>query len=649
MRQIVLKLFLPFLFILLSLKGVAQTCTGSLGDPVINQDFGSGTNPGPQLAAGITDMAYTSNNDPQDGSYTIATSLTSANNTHPQTWWNVAADHTGKPNGYMMIVNASYQPSIFFNQQASGLCPNTYYFFSAYILNLMIPGPITATYTHPDITFSVETTTGQVLTTVNTGSIPTTSNGPQWVQYGVPFTTPANVTDVVVVMTNNAPGGNGNDFILDDITFRACGPIIQEGFSSVGGSKNMSLCEGASASIAMQAQVVSNGTPVYQWQSNPNNTNWKDMPGYTSNAANVQFVNAKAGQSQYRLGVANGSAISDVACRVYSPPLTVYVNPLPVVPDIAAQTVCEGGQLQITATGGSSYTWTGPGITAVTQNPLVINSATLANSGTYSVVATSDSGCTAAPVTAKITVLPKIVPVVSGNVTICAGENTQLSASGGTRYRWSPSTGLDNDTISNPSATPLQTTAYKVSISNGACVDSSKIVTVTVNQNPVAGAGNTIYLFEGQSAILQGSALGDNITGYYWTPPTFLSDPTSLNPIASPTDDITYTLTVASSTCGASSGSVFVRVYKKITIPNTFSPNGDGINDLWNIDALITYPDAAIQVFDRYGQQVLQSTGYAKSWDGTNNGKPLPAGTYYYIIDLKNGTPKLTGWVLIVK
>jgi gliding motility-associated-like protein len=650
MRPIILKLLFPALVVLFSLSARAQICNGSLGDPVINQDFGSGTNPGPQLAAGITNMTYTSNNDPADGQYTIATSLTGANNTHSQTWWDVPSDHTGNPNGYMMIVNASYQPSIFFYQQANGLCPSTTYYFSAYILNLMIPGPITANYTHPDITFSVETTSGQLLAPPgDTHSIPASQNGPQWVQYGVSFTTPANVTDVVVVMTNNAPGGNGNDFILDDITFRACGPIIREGFSSAAGPKALSLCQGASANVSMQAQVAGNGTPVYQWQANPNNAGWNDMPGYTSNTANVPIANAKPGQYQYRLGVANGSAISVAACRVYAPPLTVYVNPLPVVPAIADQAVCEGSPFQITASGGSSYTWNGPGIASSTQNPLVIANAAAANSGIYTVVAMSDSGCTSTPVTTKITVLPKIIPVVSSDATVCAGESTKLSASGGTHYQWSPSTWLDNDTIANPTATPLQTTAYKVSISNGACVDSSKTVTVTVYQNPVANAGNPIFLFEGQSAILHGSVKGDNITGYYWTPATFLSDPTSLTPIATPADNITYTLTAASSACGTSTSSVFVRVYQKVTIPNTFSPNGDGINDLWNIDALITYPEARIQVFDRYGQSVYQSTGYSKPWDGTSNGKQAPAGTYYYIIDLKNTTPKLSGWVLIVR
>jgi len=626
-----------------------QTCNGSLGDPVIHQDFGSGTNPGGPLAAGITDMLYSTDNCPVDGSYTIANSLTGSANTHPYTWHNVTADHTGNPNGYFMIINANYNPSVFFTQTANGLCPNTYYFFSAYILNLMIPGPITATFHHPDITFSIETTSGAVLQTLNTGTIEALSS-PKWVQYGVGFTTPADVTDVVVVMTNHGEGGNGNDFLLDDITFQACGPIIKEGFGSTNGPSSISLCQGSNATNILQTQVVGNGTPSYQWQSNNNGTGWVDMNGETNSSLTVVTTNAAPGVHQYRLGVANGSAISVVSCRVYSPPLTIYVNPLPVVPPIGDQTVCESHTLQLTAQGGAGYVWTGPNMSPTSQNPLVINNVTPANAGLYSVVALSDSGCTSAPVKVNVNVIPIVVATVSNPaITICAGDKAPLAASGGLYYKWTPSTGLDHDDIPNPIASPLTTTKYTVHVSNGGCTDSSKTVTVTVNQNPVADAGSPIVLFEGQSATLKGNVTGDNITSYSWSPTTFLSDPNSLTPIATPTDNITYTLTAISQTCGTATSSVFIRVYKKIIVPNTFSPNNDGINDHWNIEALFTYPQCSVLVYNRYGQQVYQNVGYAKPWDGTFNGSPLAPGTYYYIIDLKNNTPKITGWVLLVR
>ena len=648
MRPIAVKLFLLLIFITLTLQTNAQTCTGSLGDPVINQDFGSGANPGPPLANGVTNMTYTTNNCPNDGEYTISNSLTGSGNCHPDSWHNVISDHTGNPNGYMMIVNASFQPSIFFTQTAPTLCPNTTYEFSSYILNLITLAASGPGVSEPNITFSIQTTSGQILAIDSTGTIPPTA-AVTWNKYGVYFTTPTNVTDVIVTMTNNAPGGNGNDLILDDITFRACGPIINLGFASIGGPATKSLCQGGNAAYSLTAAVVGDSSPSYQWQSNINGAGWADMAGDNADALNVQFTNAVTGVYQYRLGVANGSNITSVQCRVYSPPLTIYVNPLPVVTAIAPQTICAGYPLTLTASGGASYIWTGPNMSPTSQNPLIINSVTMANTGTYTVQALSDSGCAAPPVRTMVTVIPKVVPGISNGVAVCTGESTQLSASGGLYYKWTPATGLDNDSIPNPVATPLQTTTYTVDISNGSCSDSTKSVTIMVNKNPVADAGNNKILFEGQSATLDGTIQGDNITGYSWSPATFLNDPTSLTPITTPTDNITYTLTVVSQTCGTVTSSVFVRVYKKITIPNTFSPNNDGINDYWNIDALVTYPESSILVFNRYGQQVFQSTGYSKPWNGTYNGAPLPQGTYYYIIDLKNNTPKLAGWVLIVR
>ena len=84
-------------------------------------------------------------------------------------------------------------------------------------------------------------------------------------------------------------------------------------------------------------------------------------------------------------------------------------------------------------------------------------------------------------------------------------------------------------------------------------------------------------------------------------------------------------------------------------MPTAFSPNGDGINDSWRIEALITYPEALVSVYNRYGQLVFKSTGYNKPWDGTRNGKPLPVDTYYYIIDLKNNIPTIQGSVFIIR
>ena len=640
------NLFLIFLLILLASKSIAQTCDGSLGDPIINQTFGAGSNPGAPLSGGITNMNYTSDNCPNDGYYTIANSVTG--NCYGS-WHNVTSDHTGNTNGYMMIINASYQPSIFFTQTANGLCPNTNYEFSAYILNLITLAASGPNVIPPNITFSIETSAGQILKTYNTGDIPSTAQ-PSWTKYATNFFTPPGVTDVVVKMTNNAPGGNGNDLILDDIAFRPCGPIVQTGFGNLSSTAPQSICEGSNANYTLQASVGAGyNNPSLQWQVKKDNTGWINIPGQTSTTFNLSIANAQPGAYQYRLAVGEGENILSPTCSVSSEPLTINVNPLPVVQLPTTQTVCEDNVLTLTATGGTGYTWSGPNITSSNQNPLVINNVSMADAGVYTVVATSASSCTSAPVQTTVKVVPKVVAVVGNNPTICAGESTRLSASGGLYYKWTPSTGLDHDDIANPVATPSQTTTYTVKVSNDACYDDTKSVTVTVNNNPVANAGDNKVIFEGQSVQLNGSLAGDNISSYYWTPTTGLDNPNAIAPNASPKDDITYTLNVVSQTCGTATSTVSVRVYKKITIPNAFTPNNDGINDLWNIDALITYPSCLVSIFDRNGQKVYQSTGYPKSWDGTRNGSPLPAGTYYYIIDLKNNTPQLSGWVVIIR
>jgi len=643
MRPILLFLLLPLIWIAIALPANAQTqtCSGSLGDPVINQDFGSGSNPGPALPDSVTNMTYITNC-PNDGYYTICNSLTGAGNCHPTTWHNLTSDHTGNPNGYMMVINASFAPSIFFTEPAPTLCPGTTYQFSAYILNLITLAASGPGVSEPDITFSVETPNGKILAIDSTGTIPPTQD-PTWVQESLYFTTPDSVSSVIVKMTNNAPGGNGNDLVLDDITFRACGPVIEAGFASISGTATQPLCQGDNATYTLRAKVLQNTTPVYQWQLNYG-SGWQDILNKTADTLNISFVNAIPGAYQYRLGVGNGSA----SCRTYSAPLVVNVYANPVVTGVnPTQSICAGDTLVLSASGGVSYQWSGPNLPATTQNPITINNITTADAGNYKVIVNGQY-CSVSDST-QVTVYPKPVAAITNNgATICVGDSIQIGASGGTSYSWSPGKTLSDSTSATPIAKPLDTTTYTVKVYNtDGCYDTAA-VTVNVQKKAIANAGANKVIFEGQSVQLNGNEKYGNV--FYWTPTTALSDPNSLTPVAAPDNDITYTLHVTSTnSCGVDSSSVFVKVYKKITIPNTFSPNNDGINDNWDIDALITYPDCVLDVFDRYGQSVYHSIGYSKPWNGKYNGQYLPSGTYYYVLDLKNNTPKISGWVLIVR
>ncbi len=657
MRSIFVVYFFVVVMMAMSFTASAQ---GSLGDPIYTEDFGSGPSPGPALGA-KTNMTYTTGC-PNDGYYSIVSSIDNTNNCHLDTWQNLVHDHTGNPNGYMMWINATINPpgtppNVFFTYTVptGALCPETTYQFSVYICNL-IKQSISAGTINPRITFVISTPDGKQLEQYTTPDIlPNDPSQSPWQLYATPaFALPAGVTNVVVTMTNDANGGNGNDLVLDDITFRAYGPAISAGFNSVNVTTPVQACTGDPVSFTLVSSIPANSytAPAFQWQQNINNGIWTDIPGATS--ANLpQNFTPTIGTYQYRIGVAEAANITSEKCRVYSPPLQVIVSPKILAPPIitAPTQVCEGQPftLSATATGGVTYVWTKPDKSTSTDNPLIIPAASPADGGTYTVVAYNENNCPSPPSNpVQVAVNPTPVITATADLTICEGTNTNLHATGGVSYSWSPGKTLSDSTMSNPVATPADNITYKVTVTDkNGCTDTTS-VNINVLKAPIANAGPDKVIFEGQSVKLTATAQYADV--FSWTPTTGLSDPNILNPIANPTDDITYTLHATSTqNCGTSTDEVFVKVYKKITIPNSFSPNGDGINDLWNIDALITYPQSIMTVFNRYGQQVYRDIGYSKPWNGKYNGEQVPTGTYYYVLDLKNNTPLMTGWVVVVR
>ncbi|CAN5534904.1 hypothetical protein BH09BAC6_BH09BAC6_19230 [soil metagenome] len=648
--QLTIKFILLPLIIACALGAHAQTCTGSLGDPVINETFGSGGNYGlgPALPDGVTTLNYIFNSCGGDeNTYTLALTLSPI--CKGGTWLGVDQDHTGNKNGYMMVINASAEPSVFFVEKADGskLCPNATYEFAAWIMNLVKKMPETDSYAVPNITFSIETVGGKVLKTYNTGNIPN-AEGVDWHQYGTFFTSPADGSDIIVKMTNNSPGGFGNDFILDDITFKPCGPVVQVGFGSVNETTAQQICEGTNASFVLKAAQTGYANPNYQWQIDKGDgKGWANIPGETTTTLNRTFTNAVPGQLQYRIGVLSGTGAS-LNCRIYSQPLSIIVNPTPYNKLEAVTNVCSGNRLTLNLSAYGTFHWTGPNnFTSDEQAPVVSSSAGPDVAGVYTVTI-SDRGCSTTAST-LVKYLPNVKPVISNNVTICEGDKTQVVAGGGLYYKWKPAAGLDRDDIADPIANPAAATTYSVLISSDGCAADVKEVTVSVIKRPVANAGPGKTIMEGEAVKLDGKALGDNIS-FYWTPADLLDNPNSITPLASPVENSTYTLHVVSNdNCGESTSSVVVRVHKKVTIPNAFSPNSDGVNDYWDIKNLTTYPKSVLTVYTRYGKQVYKSTGYSRPWNGIYNNAQLPAGTYYYVINFNEDVPTVAGWVLIVR
>jgi gliding motility-associated-like protein len=171
---------------------------------------------------------------------------------------------------------------------------------------------------------------------------------------------------------------------------------------------------------------------------------------------------------------------------------------------------------------------------------------------------------------------------------------------------------------------------------------------VVVNADPQVSLASDITMLEGGQITLPATASGDSLT-YQWTPSNGLDHDNILNPMASPSNSTTYQLTVTNPQGCSAAAQINVNVLKYPVIPNAFTPNGDGINDTWNIQYLSSYPNNTVNIYNRYGQIVYASVGYSIPWDGTYRGAVLPAGTYYYIIDPKNGRKPISGFVTVIR
>lgn len=636
------KIYILFFLLLYPLFLEAQVCSGSLGDPVLQVDFGTGSGLGRPLDRSITQYTYNPADCPQDGLYTIIDRTTNCNNS---TWHSLTEDHTPKDvNGYMMLVNASFTPGDFYVDTVKGLCANTTYELSAWVMNILKSNACNGNGIQPNLSFSIETLSGTKLGTYNSGDIPLSSS-PAWKQFGLFFTTP-NTANVVIRLTNNARGGCGNDLVLDDITFSPCGPLIQAAIVGNNNFTNIQICEDDPALFTLNASVSSGYVnPVYQWQLSTDGIKWTDINGANQLA---YFRNPSApGNYYYRLSVNELVNNSLAKCRVASNVLNISVNKKPVPTVSVKGPVCEGEQTFLSAKGGSRYEWSGPGGFAA-SGPDPGFTASLQSTGTYYVKVITSAGCDGLD-SISLKAFPKPRASAGKDETICEGQSVTFNATPGLTYAWSPVKGLSSASIHNPIASPSDTTVYILRYTNNTGCSDTDSININVLKKPEADAGPNLKIFEGEPVTLYGRVKGTSVQ-YYWAPNRFLSNSSLLSPTAYPTENITYTLNVVSTVgCGLAKDEVFVRVFKKVKAPNAFSPNGDGINDVWKIESLDTYPEASISVFNRQGQEVYFSKGYSRAWDGNYNGKALPAATYYYVIDLKNDIRLVSGWVLIVR
>ncbi|HSC52466.1 MAG TPA: PKD domain-containing protein [Phnomibacter sp.] len=409
--------------------------------------------------------------------------------------------------------------------------------------------------------------------------------------------------------------------------------------------------------VTLQDATVYTTMPLKQWD-------WDFGNGTTAvknNGAAFTQVYSTIGNYTVKLNVT-----SDSGCVSLPVSKTLNIHPLPQV-DFSLPTVCmpagtavfndlskiaDGTQSQFT------YQWNFglPGATSTLKNPTYNYPAV----GNYNVklVVSSKDGCKDSLTKVLSDVNPQplanfdINPpfVCIGNAISFTDRSNPLSQTI-TGWHWDFGDGATSST-QNLNHTYQRAGSFPVNLyytTNKGCNSDTVTKTANVHPYPVVNAGPDLFVLEGGQAIIKATATGSSNYQYAWTPITFLNNPAIEHPTTKPLNDITYTLTVTGEGNCSSSDEVFVNMLEKPVIPNAFSPNGDGINDVWQIKYISSYPGAVVQVFDRYGKQIFMSTGYNTPWDGKQGGKELPIGVYYYVIDPKNGREPMKGSVTLIR
>lgn len=530
-RNHILLLFLINHFISYSQLGF---CNGSSGAPIFFENFGSGLNYGPALPVGVTNYTYVNSGFPQDGQYTLYYRTNLIPNSQN---WLYSLDHTpdNEPdgtNGKCLIVNASNLPGQFFNRTVTGLCSNTTFEFTAWVLNILNAStgglPINVTFEIWDATDSI------LLKSGSTGNIANTYT-PIWNQFGLVFTMPSGQTSVILKMRNNGVGGNGNDLAIDDIMFRACGEFST--ISNIGNPSNsITTCQ--NETITNNTLVVSTtgaGTNVYQWQQSNDNLTFTDIVGQNTNTYLIPNLTTT---TYYRVKVANDIAnINNDFCSTLSDVFAVNVTPLPNTPiSTGDQTKCanQNTTLSVTVNGNENVNWYDA---PSGGNLLQANTTSYSTNvvGTYYAEAYNISvGCKSAT-RVPVSLLPMVNVTYNGPTTICSGDTTaiQITASDNTyAINWTATSstvqGFSNgsgniiaQTLTYSGTTTGSVTYIITPVKNG-CEGVSETIIINVNGqinvNPIFNPLPTTYCLNETPIILPTSSNNAIPISGTWTP-----------------------------------------------------------------------------------------------------------------------------------
>ncbi|MGN6248359.1 MAG: PKD domain-containing protein [Ginsengibacter sp.] len=391
-------------------------------------------------------------------------------------------------------------------------------------------------------------------------------------------------------------------------------------------------------------------------------------------------------------------------------PLQVHPNPVVTLSQKAIN-LCEGTSVAITASGGATYQWL-PATGLNETGKASVNASPVTNTN-YTVTVANGFGCSSADSVSINVIHPFTLEIVK-EIEVCSGNSVTLQASGGISYEWINNTaGLNNTAIANPVAAPASSTVYTlVASGEDQCFSDTAQVQVKVKPTPVVHLGNDTTICEGQTLLLDATIANGSYTwqdgstassytvskgGTFYvlvdlnnclasdtinvtrkpipiftlgkdsavctgeeyvlapvldTDASFLWQDGSTAPSFVVTHEGIYSLT-ATNECGSHTDSVTItKGLCSMLMPNAFSPNNDGLNDVFPVKYPFAVTHFHFSVSNRWGQNVFETTDIHEGWDGTWMGEPAVAGIYVWVIsytDLNNKDQQIKGTVTLLR
>ena len=433
---------------------------------------------------------------------------------------------------------------------------------------------------------------------------------------------------------------------------------------------NTSVCPGQSTTL------TASGATTYQWS------------GGGVNSTNDSIIVSPSTATQYFVTGTN-------SCGSAKDSVIVTINPAPTTTITGNKAICSGQSTTLTASGATSYQWSG-GSTATTAAITVSPNTT-----TNYTVTPSNGSCTGTAIIDTVTVTPTpVASITSTSNTVCTGQSATLTGSGGTAYQWS---GGSTATTSVITVSPTVATTYTLQAINGTCTNTTSItiqtstfpvITITGNQTICAeqsttltASGATTYQWSGGSTATSASitvspaatttytVTGTNTCGtssastsvtvnpnpvisiinpdagsiqngtsvqleavggtsYVWSNGNNLSCYNCYNPIVSPTVTTTYIVSGTNAFGCIDTASVTITLLPgddELYIPNCITNDGDGLNDIFYAYG-INIKTLTMDIFDRWGELIFESNNISKGWDGTYKNDKVEIGVYVYLI-----------------